>query len=211
MAILKKGSNGFRGKLGNTVTYNLKGQSVQRLIGEITKPPTELQLINRKKMAIVTEFLKPVKEFVRIGFEVETKRTLLSPYNKATSLNILNSIKGIYPNQEIDFTKAVFSKGRMPVTEDIKVTHTDTGLKFVWDPDLKFWNMKPTDHLMLIAYCAEKKQAFCQLDGAKRKEGKEKLNLPRYNKQVVIHVYTAFVSSDHKIISDSVYHGEMIW
>lgn len=211
MAILKKGIIHFTGKIGKTVTYDLKGQLVRRQIGEITKPPTALQLINRQKMAIVTQFLKPVKEFVRIGFELETKGKTFSPYNKATSLNRLNSIKGVYPNLEIDFTKAIFSKGRIPAFEDVKVTLTDIGLKLTWENDLQFWDVEPNDHLMLIAYCPEKKQAFCQLDGAKRKAGKEELSLPRYHEKVVVHVYTAFISSDHKSISNSVYHGEVIW
>ncbi|HEY0176822.1 MAG TPA: DUF6266 family protein, partial [Pedobacter sp.] len=80
MATRKKGGDGFKGKLGDTVVYSLNGQDVKRSIGLITKDPSKLQKENRTSMRTVTDFLKPVLNFIRIGFELETKGTLLNAH-----------------------------------------------------------------------------------------------------------------------------------
>lgn len=211
MATSKRRNDNLRGKLGRTVSYPLNGQLVTREIGLITKPPTIPQLIVRQRTEIIAALLKPVKEFVEVGFELETRKTLLNPYNMATSVNRLNAIVGDYPNQQVDFTKASFSKGRIPVNKQIQVSVTDIGLKFSWDPEFILPGMQAKDRVMLIAYCPEKASAFCQLDGAKRKEGTEQISIPRYHEQILIHTYLSFIASDRKSISSSVYTGKLLW
>ncbi|HEY0177746.1 MAG TPA: DUF6266 family protein [Pedobacter sp.] len=211
MATRRKGCKNFTGKLGDSVIYELNGQLVKRSIGEVTADPTRPQLANRQKMALVTALLRPVKDFIRMGFELEAKGKTFSPNNKAVSWNYLNAVKGVYPDQEIDYAKALFSKGRMPVNNQFSIEITAIGLLLTWDPDFLPGGTKPTDHVMLIAYCPEKEQAFYQTDGARRREGREELSLPRYHEKVIVHVYAAFIATDRKSISDSVYAGQLLW
>lgn len=211
MAVSRKKGESYKGKIGRTVRYELKGQMVERTIGVSRKAPSAARLPGMQVTAVITQFLKPVVDFVNIGFELETKNTLLSGYNLATSLNRLNAIKGIYPDQEIDFTRAVFSKGKMPVNNQVKVEVTDSGLRFSWDPALLLPGMKSTDQVMIVAYAPERGAAFCLLDGATRKSGNEILNFPRYKGELVLHTYVTFIASNRMSISDSLYLGSFTW
>ncbi|HEY0176913.1 MAG TPA: DUF6266 family protein [Pedobacter sp.] len=211
MAVLKKKSDGFNGKTGSTIVYELNGQIVRRAVGLVTAEPTALQLEVRQRTSLITALLKPVKEFIRIGFKGATEGTVLSPYNLATSMNRLQAIKGSYPDLEIDFTKVVFSKGNLPVNDQVNVAATKYGLEFSWDPALRLPGMKATDQVMVMAYCPEKRAAFSQLDGARRKDGLELISLPRYRETVLVHTYITFISSSRASISDSFYTGSYLW
>ena len=211
MATSKKRKDNFKGKLGNTVSYPLNGQVVTREIGFSKKDPSIPQLTIRLKTKMITALLKPVLPFVGIGFESETKKSLLSPYNLATSINWLNAVVGDYPNFKIDFSKVLFSKGTIPVNNQVMVGTTVGGLKFSWDNSANLAKMSDNDHVMLMAYCPEKDCAFCQLDGDKRRVGFEEIFLPRYHETVLMHTYVAFISSDRKSISNSLYTGTVMW
>ena len=211
MATSKKKNGEFKGKIGNTVTYELNGQLVKRTIGKNTKEPSVMQLAARQMIALINGLLRPVKVLIRIGFELEVKDTFLSANNKAVSENMLNAIKGSYPDQEIDFTKVVFSKGKMPVNTEIDVSVTETGLAFAWDPAFLLKGMHPNDRVLLIAYCPEKKYAFYETDGARRKEGKEHLPLMKYHEKVTVHTYLGFIAANKKSISTTIYTGEFLW
>ncbi|MBB5619640.1 hypothetical protein HDE69_000678 [Pedobacter cryoconitis] len=131
MAIFRNGSNdGSTGRNGNKVTYLLYGKLVKRTIGLRTDKPTVPVLISRQVTALTTAFLKPVKEFLTIGFELEGRLNFKSYYNIASSYNRLNAISGSYPDQQIDFTKVLFSQGKMPVIPTALVNITDKGLNF---------------------------------------------------------------------------------
>lgn len=210
MATTRKKDDPFIGKVGNTVTYWLNGQWVKRTIGVFEGPPTVLQLAARNVLALIASFLKPVKGFIRIGFARAVKDTTLNFHNKATIENKLRALKGEYPDVEIDYAKAIFSLGEMPLTE-VKVAMIEAGLVFSWDPDYQAKGINPTDRVMMIAYCPEKKYAFFEIDGARRKEGSDYLPLLRYSKKVKIHTYVSFISASRTNISTTVYTGEFLW
>lgn len=207
MGVSKKNSNGFKGKVGTTVTYPLKGQMVERTVGENTNDPTAMQQQTRQKTTLITALLAPVMDYIRIGFKVATEKTLLSPYNLATSINWLEAITGVYPNQEIDFSRAVFSKGKMPPDTDVKVVLNAGGMEFSWNAAAILAGTKLTDSVMVMAYCPEKKLAFCITDGARRREGSEQLNLPKYRSKTLFHTYITFVASNLKSNTNSMYLG----
>lgn len=207
MATAKKVADSFRGRLGDTVIYELNGQLIKRRIGKQKNNPSKAQLAVRAGTTLVANLLKPLKPFINAGFELETKNTTLNPYNKATSLNKLNAIKGVYPNQEIDYTKVILSKGEMPVYEFVNVERTKDGLVFTWDTSEKIIGTKPTDRIMVVAYCPEKNFAVYSIDNVRRNEGTEIVKLPKYKDPYTVYVYSAFVSADKKAISNSIYLG----
>ncbi|MGY0036432.1 DUF6266 family protein [Pedobacter sp. NJ-S-72] len=111
MAVFRNGSNGsFSGRNGNVITYMLNGQWVSRIIGLRTDKPTKPVLAIWQVTKLCTDFLKPVKDFIMTGFELETKGTFLNYHNAATACNRPNAITGEYPDQQIDFTKVLFSR-----------------------------------------------------------------------------------------------------
>jgi len=211
MATLKGTNKPMRGKVGNTVTYQLKTQTVTRSIGRTTKKPTKKQLTGRKKVSMITALLKPVKDFIRVGFAEAARGTKWSAYNIATSVNNLNAIIGEGTDLEINWPAVVFTGGKMPVEENITVQVIGDELEFSWDPQMTLRGMKDSDRVMVMAYCPAKKSATFLYDGNKRYEGKERLPLTRYSKKVVIHTYAAFISADRKSISNTLYTGQFLW
>jgi len=211
MATSKGENKNLKGKIGNTTTYVLKTQSVTRSIGKSKKKPTKKQLPVRLKVRMITALLKPVKEFIRIGFEDAALNTKWSAYNIATSVNNRKAITGQYPRFEIDWTQVEFSQGDMPVLEDVSVQVVEGEMEFRWNPETMLSGMKDSDRVMVLAYCPEKKSAAYTVDGEKRYKGKERLDFTVYRKKVILHTYIAFIAANRKSISNTVYVGEILW
>lgn len=199
------------GKVGNSVIYSLKGQMVQRAIGKSNKPPTIGQLANRQRTYLSNNLLRPVKEFIDIGFNAITKGTTWNAHNAATSYNLLNAVTGAYPDQQIDYPKVLLSRGKMPKPINIAVRLNAAGLEFVWKVDTETKCLKLNDQVMLMAFFSAENDAVYEINGAKRIEGKAVLKLPQYEKPVIMETYISFISANHKRVSDSIYTGQFLW
>ncbi|MBB6498986.1 DUF6266 family protein [Pedobacter cryoconitis] len=213
MAILiKDAKNVFVGRVGNTVSYSLNGQIVKRTIGKSTKKATVSQLSARQQTTVIAKFLNSVLDYINIGFEFEAKRfRTKNAHNLATSYNRRNAIAGTYPDQHINFSKALLSKGKIPVANNISVKVIENGLEFSWDRDSSPSGMKPDDRVMLMAYSPEKKRAICITSGAERSEGAEILVITEFKAPLVLETYVSFISADYKKISNSLYTGQVLW
>jgi hypothetical protein len=205
----KKRIPGLTGRKGNIVSYMLNGEYVERTIGVTTKAPTELQLVERSRMTVVNELLKPVKEFIEIGFSLQKQNAFDNCHNLAKSYNKMNAIGGAYPNHHIDFDLALFSQGDLPLNPEAQVKVVENGLEFSWDPKLMTDGMSPNDQVMMLAYCPEKESAFFQTAGVRRNSGKDFLNVTAYHQPVILEAYLCFVAADRKSISNSVYIGQV--
>lgn len=212
MAVFKNGSSGgFSGRNGNVITYMLNGQWVSRIIGLRTDKPTKPVLAVWQVTKLAADFLKPVKDFIRIGFELETKGTFLNFHNVAAEYNRLNAITGDYHDRRIDFTKVLFSKGKMPATPGINVKGVKKGLTFSWDSSFSASGIKANDEVMLLAYEPDTKDATFSLYAGKRAEGEASLSIRKRKGPLVLETYISFISQNRKIISDSIYTGQIIW
>jgi len=200
---------GLTGRKGNVVSYMLNGQYVERTIGVTTKPPTELQLVGRDRMTIVTDLLKPVKEFIEIGFSLQKKEPFDNYHNLAKSYNMLHAVKGEYPDQQIDFDLVLFSKGNLELNKEAQVRVVKKGLEFSWDPELLTNGRMPNDQVMTLAYCPEKETAFLQTTGARRDVGKDFLEVAAFHQPVILETYLCFVAADRKSISNSYHIGQV--
>jgi len=209
MAILKTEVNkGYIGRVGNTVTYVLNGQIVKRTIGKSSKKPTVPQLSARQKTTIIARFLNPVKEFINVGFGFEARRLKKNTYNLATSYNWLNAISGSYPEQKIDFTKVLLSKGKIGTTNNIEVKVIDNKLEFTWDIACANPLVNDMDRIILVAYSAENNGAVWSIGSAERSEGIAHLIIPKKYSFLKLETYVSFVSADYKSISNSIYTGQ---
>jgi hypothetical protein len=196
---------------GKTVSYWLNGKWVTRRVGINSKGPTVLQLAAWHLTELVSNLLRPVKSFIKVGFALEVRNTSLYPYNKAFAENYFRALRGKYPDVEIDYPKAVFSKGSMPINNESRVSVEKEGIRYTWDAQLDVQGMHRNDRVMMVAYCPEKKYAFYEPDGARRSEGTDLLPMVKYQEPVLIHTYVAFLSADKKSISTTLYTGEVLW
>jgi len=131
MARYTKMQEGSSGKIGSIVTYQMYGKSYMgSLPSHYKDQKSEKQLVQRQKMQLINKFLSPIKDILRFTFRKEALGR--SAYMAAKSYNIRLAISGEYPEQHIDYTKALVSKGDVLLPTDAQAKQTDKGLLFEW-------------------------------------------------------------------------------
>jgi hypothetical protein len=212
MAILQEGTvlTGIRGKIGNIVIYQWKNKVCAR--SKPTKarkkgPRTIPQQAQNNKMKILSPFLNPVKEFLQVGFKQIAADRDISANSAAKSVNLLNAIKGEFPEQEINWDKILVADGELVKPENVAITVSENAVHFTWDED-KSGMGSPKDRTIILLYHKDFGRVNANYSGACRGELKDTFFFdPRYNKTGTYEVFIAFkdVMSDH--VSKSVYCG----
>jgi hypothetical protein len=211
MATAKKGStDGYTGRVGNTVTYELNGQMVKREIGVIVKKPSIAQLANQQRTKLCSEFLRMIQEFTEVGFKLQVPNPYDNTWNAATSYNKRFAIKGIYPHQEIDYSNVLLSLGDMPLVSGAQVQGVAEGLAFTWDTNT-IDGMRWNDQLLVMAYLPDRHDGHYRMSVVTRDQGRYILTLPRYAKPTVMETYLSFISANHKSVMTSIYLGQVTW
>ena len=191
---------GFSGKVGTVVGYNRMGQACMRsLPKKITKAPSESQLINRKAMKSAMAWLKPIKEYVRVGFQNYSAKQ--HGFGSAVSYN---KQKALREDKTLDPSLAMISWGELLAPEGVAVSNPDPGiLEFRW-PSVK----GSKDRALILTY-SDQTNIIGDLCGARRNEGKHVLDCKNLiGKEADI--YMAFVSEERDKCSNSVYLGRMM-
>lgn len=199
----------INGKIGNMVFYKLNGKIVGRSIGKVGKFSTK-QMEVQMRTKLITPFLSPILEFIKLGFKNTPKPDHWNYYSQATFVNKPGAIKGIYPNLEIDYAKVILSMGPIPIPEKASVKFENNNLLFNWDPALDTIGAESRDQVMLLAYFPEKLKAVFLLSGARRSAASELLKLPSFREKTKIETFMAFTNEDRSSTSDSVYTGQLI-
>lgn len=211
MAIIKKKSKHPIGKIGDSVSYVLNGQLIVRSIGLPTSNPTLNQLAARNAVKLTSQFLNGVMEFIAVGFEIEAKLHKTSPQNEAFSYNRIHAITGEYPNQYLDYAKVRLSTGKMPVVDDLAVKMEEDGLRCTWSKEDKLRDIHWSDQVMMIGYFPLLGKSAMTTAGAIRNSGTDLLLFSNMPKGYEVETYVAFISSDRKQISNSIYTGRFYW
>lgn len=210
MAIITNGPLGqFRGRIGNLVFYPLNGKQVARTIGP-QGPPSVKQLANYQRMSLTVNMLRTMNDFVDAGFAIEAKGTDKNPQNLAVSFNKSTAIYGEYPDMSIDYSKVIFSHGKLPFSEDISVTKSLKGLSFSWSKeDVKGYLRRREDMVMILVYFPGMRRSVQMLNAAKRESGGYELKLHRSMIHQPMEIYMLFKAANGKDISDTLYLGNI--
>jgi len=208
MAIVTGSAMGtFKGKIGNSVSYQLNGKNVVRSLPRTSaknKRGSALQNLYRSRFTEMQDFLRPALYFIRIGFNMEARSRQMSAHNAAKSYNMLNAFS---PEGEIDYSKVLVSFGNLAGAKEVTVTQDDAGLHFSWVNYPSTETARRFDQVMLLAYCPDIKEAYFVISGAKRKTGQETLEIENEAKGKELHTWIAFISDDRQQISMSTYTG----
>lgn len=197
------------GSLGNLTFYNLNGQAVVRQKAEFHDNPSEAQLVVRSGIRTLMGFLKKVKPFIKTGFINESRGTVKSYFNVATSYNLPSSMKIEAGQYVMDYPKLKLSSGAVPLPENIQVALEAQGLKYSWDLNLTLdWKMQQ-DQAMMLAYFPTENESIIEISGARRSAGIDFLRLPNALMDKAMELYLAFVSDDRLQVSNSVYLGRI--
>ncbi|HMI01775.1 MAG TPA: DUF6266 family protein [Pedobacter sp.] len=210
MARMFNGMAGLiQGKIGNLVYYVKNGKQMVRKAGKMTKPPTLPQLQNRMELAVAVAFLRPLTEFINVGFIVGQKdyNNGKTSYNLAVAYNKPNAVMGLYPDVVMDFTKVLVANGNMDMAMLPSMVLTAEGIRFDWlCPDDTVWP-RLTDEVMMLAYFPDLAKAVYVTSGAKRSACTDLLALPEELLAEYMEVYISFVANDRKAAARSIYLG----
>ncbi|WP_316822191.1 DUF6266 family protein [Pedobacter gandavensis] len=210
MAVLKKGPHGWStGKLGDVVSYMLRGQYVQRTIGKPGKPSLKQQE-NHQKMAVTTHFLRNLKDYLNNGFDLEARGTVRNQHNLAVSHIKKNALKGTYPNISIDYAKVQLSKGNLAIPKDLRMEKKEGGLQISWN-SLKYdGEGAQYDDCLQLAICFPKTgRKKLELNFSKREQGTAFLELQPEQLEQSMEVYLFLRASNHDSVSDTIYLGNL--
>ncbi len=203
---------GLSGKVGNVIFSNHKDgtTTVRGYKKPVFGPASLKQLANYQKMAITSEFMKPVKEFIQTGYEQVAGKMFQNSNNVMVSHLRRDALIGSYPNQEIDYSKLLVTRGELKMPGDITVVRDEQGISFSWNPETQEPGMHFTDRVMMMAYFSGLKRAIYMIYGVQRQYGTDHLILREISSGSVAHVYISFIADDRKRISNSVYLGKLI-
>ena len=204
MARIKNGL--ISGKIGDMVGYQVKGQQFMRKLPKRDAEPTEGELLSQHMLRLVTQWVRPVLPFIRIGFRGYHER--FEGFNAAVSVVRLEALQKDGYASWIDPSKARVSHGSLPLSQNLQAQLQPGGLvEFTWDRS-GTPKCSPRDRVMLLAYNVELQFALPQTFGNIRHSGHDSLQLPPA-KPGKYHLYAAFLAEDLSRQSDSVYLGEV--
>jgi hypothetical protein len=202
-------AGGMTGKVGNMVYYMSGGINIARRIGKRVAPVSAPEQINRCKMKVVTGFIKPVLEVVRLGFGTAPRKKGCSAYHMAVSYNRINAVAGVYPDFEMDFSKVLLSNGNLTGAIAPQVELVVGGLRFTWLYSPEMLYPREHDRAIMLAYFPDSAQFVYVLDGPDRAKGTGLLPVPFEMLVLRMEVYVSFVSTDGLNVAVSSYLGRI--
>lgn len=207
----------FRGKVSKVVIYDLNGQRVMRSIGKRTTPYSVKELEQHNAYALLNQFLRSIKDFYKIGFDLEKMGTTSNAYNLAIKYNY-DAIISDSDGPHIDYSKVLVTKGKLKAVEQATVKINGEGLELNWNPQYDFKSYHNDDQVMILLCCEKDPMVTYQVGpmastflktGALREAGTMIMPLNNFYRMYILHVYISFVSNDRKKISDSQYLGKV--
>ena len=209
MGTLTKGIlGGFSGTVGPVIGGTWKGISYMR-----SKPSKRSgkfsieQLEQQMKFSIIVHFLQTLTPLVEIGFKNFANG--MTAFNSAFSYNLRNAITGISPDFEVDFTKALLTRGDLPNATAPAATTTSNQVFFTWTDNSGIGKALPTDKSILVVYCKALETSIYTYTGPQRSAAAAQLDVSRFAQQTV-ETWIGFISEDESEVSNTVYTGELV-
>lgn len=218
MGTIKKGIlGGFSGTVGNVVGANWKGIDYMRIKpADVSNPNSDLQSTQRLRFAAVIRFLQPMTEYIRIGFKAYAVK--MSAFNAAFSYNYHEALTGEYPNFEIDYAKALISRGNLPGAHNLALGSELAGaVSVTWTNNAGSSLAEDTDVALVALFNPTSKQAVYVLNAGMRADEQVVVNVPAEFSGQTVHGYLTFMSLDTAMtgklrnsISNSSYAGSVV-
>lgn len=211
MGRYKSGINGpFSGKIGSVIGSHWRGVDYMKsLPGNVAKPPTDGQLNQRRIFAEVSSWLKPIKELIWVGYQAfDDKKT---PMNEAISFNLKNALIADGSNSQIDFPKAIFSRGELLISlirSILTIARSILVVKWENAPSSALCN--DTDLATFIVYNQAKEQFITFQNVVARAAKEVSLQMPKDFAGDAVHCYMHYVNAYSNAVSTSVYVGVVV-
>jgi len=211
MSTIKQGIlGGFSGKVGTVIGATWKGISYMRgIAASVTNPRTPAQLNQRAKFATALRFIQPLTPFLRVGFK--NYAVGMTAFNAAMSYNLQNAVTGIYPTYEIDYSKALITRGNLPGALNPAVTASSTGkIHFTWEDNSSDTNAMSTDKVLLVVYNPIRNQAITIVAGNTRVSGSQTVTVPASFTGDEVQCFIAFQDANQFELSNSQFTSSLL-
>jgi len=206
MATIQNLFDSGKGKLGNLVFYKVGGQGRVRTQAEhFHDRKSPAQLAQRQRLQVTTSFLKPFRDIIRITFAAEANGR--SAVHAARAYNMRNALTGEYPDISVEKSRALLSRGPLPVPVNAAVSAQPEGLLIEWDNSADAASHHPYDTLVVMALSAETGRSDYLFTEARRSDGRYlwKTALPIGN--ALPDVWITFRNRQETEMSNSMYAG----
>lgn len=214
MAIVTSGPMvGFSGTIdGVTYSQDKKGRTIaSKKNKKRSVPATPNQIKVMDDTSLCSEFMRPLKEFLRVGYALEAITTGQNPNNAMVPELRKNAITGSGTDRYIDCAKVLMTKGNMTSIADAMAERAETGIDFTWSKEIIDKTTHWSDQVVLLAYFPKLGEVRFVSSGPERHTGKASLELTGTKHGDTAEVYISFVSSDRASISNSLYLGQLNW
>lgn len=193
----------IRGKVGpmtgsswNNIPY------IRSLPGSFHDARTERQLRQRARFKAVIRFLTPLAAFVRLGYQQHGPRQ--SAYSAATSYLLRQALREESGHVEVDYDRALVSRGCLAGAEEAAVQRAGHRLTFAWTDNSRQTNASEDDVAMLFAYNPARAEAVYDTEAARRADGTATLAVPASWEEEPLAVYLSFRQAQGEEVSNSV-------
>lgn len=210
MATYKNGILGaFTGKVGTVVGVNWRGMHVMRSLPKKTqKPPSEAQLLQRKKFGIVSRFLNPIKDILGkyFGEEVNYK----SRHNLATSYHLQEAVVENGSDFDIIFPKVLISKGYLLGFSELSAeVLADGQLHLTWSNNSDNGMARVEDSVLVVIYAPELALFQSFEHCATRADGTVTLSVRDMFLGSEVQLWAALVNDKYRLAAVSTYVGAL--
>ncbi len=164
------------------------------------------QIDQQLKFSIVMNFVQTMTPLVQLTFKKYANK--MSEFNAAFSYNFHNAIAGVSPDYEINFSKALVSRGDLPNATSPAATVTGNTIYFTWTDNSGQGKAAATDKAVVVAFCPNLNLTLFNAEAATRSAGAASLNLSNFAGQTV-QTWIAFLSEDGLEAANSIFTGEL--
>lgn len=207
MARINKGILGpVEGTVGTVVGANWKGINYIRSKSGPKKTSSIEQLDHQLKFSVVVSFVASMTSLLQQTFHKYAVK--MSEVNAAFAYNYGNALTGVSPDYEIDYPKALVSRGELPNGITPAATETAGGLHFTWTDNTGAGTALATDMVVLVAFCPNLNTTSYSIGSAARDAASAVLDVTGFAGET-IHTWMAFISADEKEASNSTYTGTL--
>lgn len=171
--------NGFSGKIGNLLFYQVRGETlVRRKPGKRNSPTTMLQTYHQQAFALVLQFLSPMKNELKIGFG-EFEKGAKRGIDRAKSLMLKNAILPADGVPIVVPEKVKVSSGDLtPVKGGLFTKLEDGKFRIDWEQNSWDGSARDSDKTFVVVYDSKERRVFSVQGAAYRRDGRQLVEMP---------------------------------
>jgi hypothetical protein len=210
MGILNNGIfGGFSNKTGPLVGRKVKGRNVITGLHHYPKGPVDEKVrLSQQKLVLMNGFLGQISLVIANGFKEYAQKS--TTINAAYKHNYPNAFVQTPEGLVLDYSKLVYSRGKVSTPCAPKVTAVAGGLQFAWQNAVQNEFNLYMDRASVVVYNADKRIAVIKENVALRKDLGYVFELPNDFTGDELHCYMSFNSANGKVVGDSVWCGEIV-